>query len=334
MTVKIGIIGAGGIGQAHVKRLSGAIAGTRVTGINDIDQERARAVAPAAGATAYATDTELIASPEVDAVIVASYGPAHEASVVAAVEAGKPVLCEKPLSPTADACLRIMEAEQRAGRRLVTVGFMRRFDPAYGEIKAVIDSGELGVPLIVHNRHRNPTVPESYTADMAINDTAIHEVDTMRWLLGEEIVSARVDRPRSTSNRFEHLQDPLVLVMTTESGAVLYDEIFVNIRYGYDIRCEVVLETGTVALTAQAGIERRDAAGARHRVAVDYNDRFRLAFLAEVQQWVDAARRGEHAGSTAWDGYAAAAVCDAGVRALRNGETVPVSLIDKPAFYA
>jgi myo-inositol 2-dehydrogenase/D-chiro-inositol 1-dehydrogenase len=211
---------------------------------------------------------------------------------------------------------------------------MRRFDPAYGEIKAVIASGELGVPLIVHNRHRNPTVPQSYTADMAINDTAIHEVDTMRWLLGEEIVTARVDKPRPTSNRFPHLQDPLVLVLTTESGAVLYDEIFVNIRYGYDIRCEVVLETGTVALTAQAGIERRDAAGARHRVAADHNDRFRLAFIAELQQWADAVARGEHTGSTAWDGYAAAAVCDAGVRALEGGGTVPVSLIAKPSFYA
>ncbi|MDR1264094.1 MAG: Gfo/Idh/MocA family oxidoreductase [Propionibacteriaceae bacterium] len=334
MTNRIGIIGAGGIGQAHIKRLSGAVAGAQVVAVNDIDQARAATVAAGIGATVYATDKELIASPEVDSVLVASFGPAHEASVVAAIEAGKPVLCEKPLSPQADGCLRIMAAEQRAGRRLVTVGFMRRFDPAYGEIKAVIESGDLGLPLIVHNRHRNPTVPQSYTADMAINDSAIHEIDTMRWLLGEEIVSARVDRPRPTSNRFEHLQDPLVLVLTTTSGAIAYDEVFVNIGYGYDIRCEVVLETGTVALTAQAGTERRDAAGARHRIASDHNDRFRLAFLAELQQWSDAVSRGQHAGSTSWDGYAAAAVCDAGVRASGTSETVPVAMIEKPAFYA
>ena len=141
-----------------------------------------------------------------------------------------------------------MEAEQAAGRRLVTVGFMRRFDRSYREMKSLLDSGELGETLMVHCAHRNPTVPENYTWDMAINDTAIHEVDTMRWLLGEEFVSARVDKPKKTSLRFEHLQDPLVLVLETESGVRVDDEIFVNCQFGYDIRCEAVAEKGTVSL--------------------------------------------------------------------------------------
>ena len=100
---------------------------------------------------------------------------------------------------------------------------------------------------MVHCAHRNPTVPEHYTWDMAINDTAIHEVDTMRWLLGEEFVSARVDKPKKTSLRFEHLQDPLVLILETESGVRVDDEIFVNCQFGYDIRCEAVAEKGTVS---------------------------------------------------------------------------------------
>ena len=129
--------------------------------------------------------------------MICSYGPAHEPDVIAAIEAGKYVFCEKPLAPTADACVRIIEAEQKAGKKLVTVGFMRRFDASYQELKAILDSGEIGEALMVHNAHRNPTVPESYTWDMAINDTAIHEIDTMRWLLGEEFVSARVDKPKT-----------------------------------------------------------------------------------------------------------------------------------------
>jgi myo-inositol 2-dehydrogenase/D-chiro-inositol 1-dehydrogenase len=291
-------------------------------------------VAEPLGARVYPDDTALINAAEVDAVLVTSFGPAHEASVLKCIAAGKPVLCEKPLAPTADACLRIMAAEQEAGRRLVTVGFMRRFDRSYGEIKAVIESGELGQPIIVHNRHRNPSVPESYTADMAINDTAIHEIDTMRWLLDEEIVSVRVDQPKPTRNRFDHLQDPLVVVLTTESGAVLYDEVFVNIQYGYDIRCEVVLESGTVALSDQNATVRRDGQGARNRITGDHNDRFHFAFNAELQQWINAVARGGHTGSTAWDGYAAAVVCDAGVKAIESGNAEPVQLIAKPAFYA
>ena len=80
---------------------------------------------------------------------------------------------------------------------------------------------------------------------MAINDTAIHEIDTMRWLLDEEFVSARVDTPKKTSLRFPHLQDPLVLILTSASGVRVDDEIFVNCQYGYDIRCEAVAEKGT-----------------------------------------------------------------------------------------
>ena len=222
--------------------------------------------------------------------MICSYGPAHEVDVLACIAAGKPVFCEKPLTPTAEAALRIMEAEQAAGRRLVTVGFMRRFDRSYREMKALLDSGELGETLMVHCAHRNPTVPEHYTWDMAINDTAIHEVDTMRWLLGEEFVSARVDKPKKTSLRFEHLQDPLVLILETESGVRVDDEIFVNCQFGYDIRCEAVAEKGVVSLGDQNAIVVRDGVGVRNAIARDHNDRFWGAFVTEVQEWISAGR--------------------------------------------
>ena len=202
MTVRIGMIGPGGMGQAHIDRIHTVIAGGRVVAVSDVDPARAAEVAERIGGVTFATSAELIESPDVDAVMICSFGPAHEVDVLACIAAGKPVFCEKPLTPTAAAALRIMEAEQAAGRRLVTVGFMRRFDASYRQMKALLDSGDLGETLMVHCAHRNPTVPENYTWDMAINDTAIHEVDTMRWLLGEEFVSARVDTPKKTSLRF------------------------------------------------------------------------------------------------------------------------------------
>lgn len=336
MTVRIGVVGPGGMGRAHIARIENELAGGHVVAVTDIDPANAARAAEPLDAKVFGSSAELVVSDEVDAVMVTSFGPAHEESVLQAITAGKPVLCEKPLAPTADACVRIMEAEQKAGRKLVTVGFMRRFDRSYNEMKAVLASGELGEAILVHNRHRNPTVPESYTADMAINDTAIHEIDTMRWLLGEEIVSVRVDKPKRTRNRFPHLQDPLVVVMRTESGVLIDDEVFVNIQYGYDIQCELVLESGTVRLSDQNVVDRRDLQGARNRITRDHNDRFHQAFNAELQQWISAVARGEHAGSSSWDGYAAAVVCDAGVAALESADdvTVPVRLIAKPALYA
>jgi myo-inositol 2-dehydrogenase/D-chiro-inositol 1-dehydrogenase len=333
MTLRIGMIGPGRMGLTHIERIHSVISGGRVTAVSDINPAQAEKVAADIGATAFASSAELIASPDVDAVMICSFGPAHEPDVIAAIEAGKPVFCEKPLTPTAEAAERIMAAEQNAGRRLVTVGFVRRFDRGYAEMRSVIDSGELGEVLMVHCAHRNPTVPEQYTWDMAINDTAIHEVDLMRFLLGEEIVSARVDKPKRTSKRFEHLQDPLVLVMTTTSGVRVDVEVFVNCQFGYDIRCEVVAEDGTMSLSDQNTITTRKQQMNTNRITRGHDDRFYDAFVAEVQQWIDSSAAGTQSGPTSWDGYAAACVCDAGVKALTDDGVVPVTMISKPDFY-
>ena len=336
MTLRIGMIGPGGMGQAHIERIHSVIAGGRVVAVADLNAENARKVADRIGATTFPSSAELIASNDVDAVMICSFGPAHEPDVIAAVEAGKYVFCEKPLAPTADACARIMEAEQKAGKKLVTVGFMRRFDAAYNEMKKVLDDGENGQALLVHNRHRNPTVPESYTSRMAIDDTAIHEIDTMRWLLGEEIVKVRVERPKSTTHRFDHLIDPVVVVMYTESGVRIDDEVNVNLQYAYSIECELVLETAAVRLGDQERIHIRDIHGNRNAMCQSHIDRFEDAFNREVQEWINAVARDEHTGSTSWDGYAATSVVDAAVASLEDESSpmVDVTLIAKPAFYS
>ena len=189
----------------------------------------------------------MINDPAVDAVVVCSWGPTHEEYVLAAIAAGKPVFCEKPLATTEEACRRILDAESAFGRRLVQVGYMRRYDAAYRALKAVVDGGDIGTPLMMHCTHRNPSVPSHYTKDMAITDTAVHEIDMVRWMFGEEIVATTVLTPRKSKLGGE-LQDPLVLLLEMESGALVDVEISVNIRYGYDIRGEVVGEEGTAAL--------------------------------------------------------------------------------------
>ena len=334
MTLRIGMIGPGGMGQAHLDRIRSVISGGEIAGVADIAADNTKTVADKYGVTAFGSSAELIESPAVDAVMICSFGPAHEADVLACIAAGKPVFCEKPLTPTADGCERIMAAEEKAGKRLVTVGFMRRFDESYRQMKAVLDSGELGATVIVHNRHRNPTVPESYTWDMAINDTAIHEFDTMRWLLGEEIAKVRVDKPKKTTNRFAHLQDPLVVILQSDSGVWIDDEVFVNIQYAYDIQCEAVAESGTITLSDQNKTVRSDRAGRTNAITMNHNERFWGAFVTEVQEWIDATARGEQVGPNSWDGYAAAVICDAGVKALTEDSWVEVQMMAKPALYA
>ncbi|MBO3724841.1 Gfo/Idh/MocA family oxidoreductase [Actinomyces bowdenii] len=335
MTIRIGLIGAGGMGRAHVERIENELAGGRIAAVADLNLDGAKEVAEPLGAKAYGSGAELIADPDVDAVLIATFGKVHAPDVIAAIEAGKHVLCEKPLATTPEDCIAIMEAEQRAGKKLVTVGFMRRFDAGYQQMRAALEGGELGCATLVHCRHRNPSVPEGYTTRNMIDDTAIHEIDICRYLLDEEIVSVRVDAPRSTSRRFEHLRDPLVLVARTASGVLIDDEINVNIQFGYSIECELVMEAGTIRLGDQNTTITRDAAGDRHPICRSHIDRFHSAFNQEVQQWIRAVERDEHTGSTSWDGYAATCVVDAALESLeKGGREVEVAMTSMPALYA
>ncbi|GAB3698993.1 Gfo/Idh/MocA family protein [Nocardiopsis oceani] len=334
MTVGIGVIGTGWIGTEHIHRITSAIGGADVVAVSDIDPRRAESAAEGTGARVLADGDAVVTHPDVDAVVVASWGPAHAESVLSAVKAGKPVLCEKPLATSVDDCLRILEAEGAHGYRLVQVGFMRRYDNGYLEMKGVVDSGGIGRPLMAHCVHRNATVPESYHSAMAARDTAVHEVDILRWLLGEEITSVQVLTPRSTSLRHEHLQDPQILLMETAGGARIDVEVFVNCQYGYEIGCELVGERGTVRLPEVPAPVVRSGGRASTEVPQGWEARFRSAFNAEFTEWVDTVRSGAPpGGASAWDGYAATAVTDASVEALHSGEPVRVGLGPRPALY-
>lgn len=335
MTLNIGLIGCGGMGRAHVERITNELSGAKIVAAADLNLEAAKAVAESVGGTAYASGAELIADPNVDAVLIATFGSVHTPDVIAAVEAGKYVLVEKPLATTAADCRAILDAEMKAGKKLVTVGFMRRFDQGYGEIKELVDSGTYGPVLMVHNRHRNPSVPDTYTSRNLIDDTAIHEIDTMRWMTGEEIVRVRTDAVRKSTRAHATLEEPIVLVLYTESGIRIDDEVNVNLEYGYSIECEVVMERASARLGDQETIYVRDLQGDRNKIARDHNDRFHGAFNTEVQSWINAVARDTHTGSTAWDGYAATAVVDAAVASQEGGGVeVDVELIEKPDFYA
>jgi myo-inositol 2-dehydrogenase/D-chiro-inositol 1-dehydrogenase len=334
MALRIGVIGTGMIGKDHIRRLTQVVSGAQVVAVTDANDVEAKEVAAGLpGAAVHTTGEDLVADDSVDAVLVCSWGPTHEQYVVASVQAGKPVFCEKPLATTTDACRRIIDAEVAAGRRLVQVGFMRRYDAAYRALKEVVDSGAIGAPLMFHSGHRNPSVPDHYTKDMAIVDTAVHDFDVTRWLLGEELVAVRVVAGKRNSLGGD-LQDPLLTILETESGVVVDVETSVNIRYGYDIRGEVVGEEGTAALADLGPVVLRS--GNRVGVAVpeDWRERFVAAYDVELQEWVNEVASGaEVTGPSSWDGYAAQAVCDAGVEALYGGERVEIGLGDKPALY-
>jgi myo-inositol 2-dehydrogenase/D-chiro-inositol 1-dehydrogenase len=332
MTLRAGVIGTGMIGRDHIRRLTTVIAGVDVVAVADADPAVADRVAEEAGAVVWPAH-RLIEDPGVDAVLVCSWGGSHEEYVLAAIGAGKPVFCEKPLATTPEACLRIVEAEARAGRRLVQVGYMRRYDTAYLALKTALDSGVIGEPLMMHCAHRNAGVPDFYQPGDMIADTAVHEIDMVRWMFGAEIVSARVLRPRASGNA-AGLPDPMLLVLELAGGVLVDVEISVNARYGYDIRGEILGEHGTVALGGTGAVTVRAAGRVSSPVAVDWRERFGPAYDAELRAWVTAVRAGTAPdGPSAWDGYAAATVSAAAHESLRTHEKVLISELARPALY-
>ncbi len=332
MTVNVGVIGVGMIGQDHIRRLTQVLAGAHVAAVTDVDLDRAKSVAPE-GATVHESGQDLIADPAVDAVVVTSWGPTHEEYVLAAIAAGKQVFCEKPLATTREACERILDAETAAGKRLVMVGFMRRYDEAYQAMKAALTEGQIGAPLLYYSGHRNPSVPPSVTTEGVLVDTCVHDIDVSRWLFDAEVVSAEVRSPRRSSLAAEQLQDPLLLLLELSNGTLVSVEAAVNIAYGYDIRGEILGETGTIELAESGKIVVKREGGFGGRVPADWRERFLRAYDVEFQEWLDAVAAGHSTGPSSWDGYAATVVCDAAVEANRTGQKAAVTMRDRPDLY-
>ncbi|ALI56560.1 Gfo/Idh/MocA family protein [Celeribacter marinus] len=335
MTLKIGVIGTGMIGRDHTRRIQNVLAGAQVVALSDYSSEAAKAVQAdlAPDATVHATGQELIAANTVDAVLVCSTGSTHEDYVLAAIEAGKPVFCEKPLATTAEGAKRIVDAEVAAGKRLVQVGFMRRYDSGYVALKdAVVNN--TGAPIMVHAAHRNPAVPEQYVTPMAIHDTFVHEIDVFRWLLDDDYVSARVTFPRSCAASHAKLRDPQIVTLTTAKGVVINTEIYVNCKYGYDIQCQVVGEDGVAYLPEPQAIKMRLGAKFQNEILTDWKDRFVASYDVELQDFIKAAAEGTATGPSSWDGYMAAVTCDACVEAQEaEGSAIIISNPERPALY-
>jgi myo-inositol 2-dehydrogenase / D-chiro-inositol 1-dehydrogenase len=334
MTVGVAIIGTGVMGAEHARLLDREIAAAQVCGVFDLEAGRAAATAGRLrSARVFDDPFTLISERAVDAVVVASSDPTHEQFVLAALAAGKPVLCEKPLAPDVAGCERIIAAEVATGRRLVSVGFMRRFDPGYRQLKQVLEDGRLGLPLMLHCTHRNRQAPAGLPGEMLISGSAVHELDIARWLLADELSRVTVHRPRGSRAALPP-EDPLLLVVESSTGVLIDIEVFVNSGYGYEIRCELVAEQGTVSLDAQPPVVERRAGAVQRAVPADWRPRFEAAYREELRDWVASIEAGApSAAATSWDGYAATLAAEAALRALRTGTAQPVTARERPGLY-
>lgn len=327
--LRVGVVGAGAMGASHVATLAAGVPAAVVTRVFDMDTARAKEVASPVGAEIADSAESLVTDSDVDAVVVASPDFTHADLALACIAAGKPVLCEKPLAVTADDARRVVDAEVAQGRRLVQVGFNRRFDPGFLDLKASVDDGSLGEVRVVHGIHRNASNSTSTDDAGLVTGSMIHEFDTFRWLLDGEIVGIRVESPI-----VDGFRDPQVATLWTSGGQMITAEVFVNAGYGYDVRVEVVGTGGSASLEPRTPVVRRIAGSGGSTIGSDFVAHFIESYRLELAAWAEASLAGTVVGASAWDGYVANLVAASGVRALGSGAREHVDVPERPDLYA
>ena len=331
--LRIGLVGTGGIGRTHIERVNTKLQGGKVVACADPAGAFGLSVAEKFGIKGYENPIDMINDPEIDAIMCTTADAFHKEYVLASIKAGKYVFCEKPLAAKADECKEIVEAELAAGKQMVQVGFMRRYDDGYKQLKAAVQSGEYGEALLLHCAHRNPAVPDDWDNSMAVENSMVHEIDVLRWLLGEDYATAQVVYGKSTNNGPKDLHDPQIMILTTKSGVRIDVESFVNNHKDYDIKCEIVCDGAVLNMPEPNYISVSAGAQKGRKQYTDCFQRFADAYDAEIQAWINATKEGRVDGPNAWDGYACQVAAAAASKARETQTVQPVVYDEKPELY-
>ena len=311
MTLGIGVVGTGQMGRYHVERLRPTRRRRRGGGRLRRVRRGAKQVAEQVGARAYSDGHELIADDRVQAVLIASLAsPTRSSPWPAWPRTSRCCARSRWPRPSTPAC-RVLEAEAAKPRRLIQVGFMRRYDDGFQALKAATDLGRVGRPLLLHCRHRNADDRPGFTSDMMITDSVVHDIDVTRWLLGQEIVAATVFQGRPSSLAADGLQDPQMSVLETSDGVLVDVESFVlPVRLRHPLRAGRRDGHGRPrrAQPASRSAPRAGTTADRPTTGSGSATPTRTSF-----EWVSGVVRAEVVGPSAWDGYATTAVAEAAV---------------------
>jgi myo-inositol 2-dehydrogenase / D-chiro-inositol 1-dehydrogenase len=332
----VGVVGSGGMGAMHAENVHTMLADARLAAVADTDTARAERLSERCGsATVYSDPVGLIRDDDVEAVVIASPDPTHLPLVLECLENEKPVLCEKPLAGNAGGALEIVEAEVEVGKKIVQVGFMRRYDPQHVAVKEAVASGSIGEPMLFKGWHRNLDQEPGLDSEAVVTNSTIHDLDSARWFLGEEIEEVYALGVNTAPKLGADVLDLQLIQFSTTGGRLGTIETNVVSGYGYEVGVEMVGELGTVHIAPPgAAVVRRDRTVSQS-VEEDWLQRFHEAYVIELRSWIESLVRGATpTGPDAWDGYASLVVADACIASLRSGAPAKVPTLEAPALYA
>ena len=332
--VGVGLIGAGRIGASHAGLLATRVPGARLVAVADPRPGAAEALAAPLGARAAAGVDDLLADPDVEAVVITASTEAHADLVVAAAAAGKGVFCEKPAGMDLADVERGIAATDAAGV-VFQVGFNRRFDRSFAAARAQVEAGAIGVPQLLRSVTRDPGLadPTRVPPWAVFRLTLIHDFDTLLWMNpGARPVSvyAVADALVAPGFRDAGLLDTAVVTIRFDNGAIATAEASFSAAYGYDVRGEVFGSAGmlTIGTTASTSVVRHDAAGLHAATVRSDVELFGDAYTAELAEFAAAVRGGRAPAVGGRDAHRALAVAMACIESVRTGG--PVAPAESP----
>ncbi|HTZ58492.1 MAG TPA: Gfo/Idh/MocA family oxidoreductase [Acidobacteriaceae bacterium] len=323
----VGVVGVGGMGKRHAENLRRLVPRAHLVAVADADGARAAEVAAGLEIEHWCSSLEaMLERKDIAAVVISSPDKFHASAVKAAAEAGKHVLCEKPLGLDLQSAQGALQAVAKAGVHL-QVGFMRRYDPAYAAAHQRIEAGEIGDPVAFKSIGRDKKMPpltayQSGVNGMLLFANTIHDFDLARWLMHDEV--AEVHTFATTAIRPEIAQYGDVVASTVNlrfaCGAIGNVESYVQAQYGYDVRTEIVGSKGSIFV----GTLRQNSAAflqpgrGCYELEDHFLSRFRDAYVAEVLDFVDTILNEREPRITGADGLRAVEIAAAAEKSYRT----------------
>jgi len=300
-SVGIGIVGLGRLGRRHAENLARYTPGAHLAAAcSPLEAERQWARDHLPVQAIYADYAAVLADPAVEAVWLVTPTSLHPAQIIAALEAGKHVFCEKPLSLDLDECRQVTQVAARYPHLKVMIGFVRRFDASYRAAQARIEAGEIGRPFMVRSQTCDKNDPDGFFVQFAPTsggiflDCSVHDIDLARWMLG----SPRAKRVYASGTIALHPGlaacqdvDNGVAICEFEGGQLAMFYASRTMAHGHDTQTEVIGTAGSVAVGRHARADRveiADASGIRNTCTPSFYERFEDAFLREAQAFVAA----------------------------------------------
>ncbi|MDC0937193.1 Gfo/Idh/MocA family oxidoreductase [Pirellulales bacterium] len=330
------MIGTGRAGMIHARNFaSGNVDGARLVALSDpLDAGLQVACRETGVSTSFADWRVLLTDTGVEAIIVATPTAYHREIVVAAAEAGKHILCEKPMAMNAEECNAMNEAADRANVKL-QIGFMRRFDESFLEAKRRVEAGEIGAVVQVKSLTHGPSTPKAWMYDLQKSNGPLaevnsHDIDTLRWFTGSEFsevyaIGGNFRSPEATAE-FPDFYDNVSLTARFRNGMQGFIGGAQGVQYGYDARAEILGEKGLITIGDLAGskVVTHTADGMTTPVVRSWKNLFLDAYREEDADFVRAIREDRVPRVTGRDGKAAVEVVNAGNRSIVERKPIPL----------